>query len=216
MKLKHWIRFLLHQDSTWHGQFSVLGPLLLARAEVERTVVDVGANDGFYSSNSYPFIARRWQALLIEPNPEAFRKAQHLHRKRNRVTLVNAACSDQDGSLELQTFVEDDGGSHSVLCGKPGSPGETTYARGKKILVKVHRLEKLLQEFHVPPGFGLLTIDTEGHDLQVLRGANLAHFRPQVIITEINPDDEEKFVFLREHGYRLHTELSYDTVWTLG
>jgi hypothetical protein len=75
VKLKHWIRFLLYQDSTWHGQFSVLGPLLLGSKRVERTVVDVGANGGFYSSNSYPFIAWGWRALLIEPHPTACQKA---------------------------------------------------------------------------------------------------------------------------------------------
>ena len=66
----------------------------------------------------------------------------------------------------------------------------------------------------IPRDFGLLTIDTEGHDFQVLRGANLTRYRPRVIITEKNPDDEEKFAYLRAHGYRLHADLPYDTVWT--
>src|SRR5438552_17827841 len=103
VKLEHWIRFLLYRDSTWHGQFAVLGSLLLGRVGLERTVVDVGANDGFYSSNSYPFIARGWRALLIEPNPLSFGKAQRLHKKRERVALINSACSDHEGTLELQT-----------------------------------------------------------------------------------------------------------------
>ena len=140
---------------------------------VERTVVDVGANDGFYSSNSYPFIARGWPALLIEPHPEAFQKAQQLHRKREKVILLNAACSDRDGELELKTYAGDEDGSHSslgerveVITGSPTAP------RGS-LRVKVHRLEVLLDEFRIPHDFGLLTIDTEGHDFQVLRGANL-------------------------------------------
>ena len=214
MKLKHWIRFLLYRDSTWHGQFSALSPLLLGRQGVERTVVDVGANDGFYSSNSYPFIARGWPALLIEPHPEAFQKAQQLHRKRENVILLNAACSDRDGELELKTYAGDDDGSHSslgerveVITGSPAAP------RGS-LRVKVHRLEVLLDEFHIPHDFGLLTIDTEGHDFPVLRGANLTRYRPRVIITEKNPDDEDKFAYLRANGYRLHADLQYDTVWT--
>jgi FkbM family methyltransferase len=214
VKLKHLIRFLLCRDSTWHGQFAVLCPLLLGRVGVERTVVDVGANDGFFSSNSYPFIARGWRALLIEPNPGAFGKAQRLHKKRGHVTLVNSACSDHDGILELQTFAgDDDGGSHSALRLDVGSP-DARQTPGEKVQVKVHRLEALLTDFRIPTEFGLLTIDTEGHDLHVLRGANLAHFRPHVIITESNPGDEEKFAFLRDNGYRLHITLSYDTVWT--
>ncbi len=214
MKLKHWIRFFLHRDSTWHGQFSVLATLLLERAGVEPTVVDVGANDGFYSSNSYPFIVRRWRALLIEPHPAAFRKAQHLHKRRSQVVVVNAACSDREGTLELQTYIGDDGGSHSRIRLEDGTTEVGSYPPGERLQVKVCRLEGLMEEFHIPTGFGLLTIDTEGHDLQVLRGANLARFRPQVIISETNRDDEEKSGFLRENGYCLHTALPYDTVWT--
>ena len=214
MKLKHWIRFLLYRDSTWHGQFSTLSPLLLGRPGGERIVVDVGANDGFYSSNSYPFIARGWRALLIEPHPVTFQKAKQLHRKRKRVSLLNAACSDRDGELELQTYAEDDGGSHSSLGENTDGSKDAPGAPGGSLRVKVHRLETLLAEFDIPRDFGLLTIDTEGHDFQVLRGANLARYRPRVIITEKNPDDEAKFAYLRASGYRLQADLQYDTVWT--
>jgi FkbM family methyltransferase len=214
MKLKHWLRFLLYRDSTWHGQFSALGPLLLGRKGFERTVVDVGANDGFYSSNSYPFIARGWQALLIEPHPAAFQKAKQLHRKREQVLLLNAACSDRDGELELHTSTTDDGGSHSFLGETAGDPNDPVRSPGASFHVKVHRLEKLLDEFNIPRDFGLLTIDTEGHDFSVLRGANLTRYRPRVIITEKNPDDEDKSTYLCANGYRLHADLQYDTVWT--
>jgi len=212
MKLKHWVRFLIHRDSTWHGQFSALGPLLLGSKSVEHTVVDVGANDGFYSSNSYPFIARGWRPLLIEPHPAAFEKAKQLHRKRKQVTLLNCACSEQEGDLELQTCGGDD--SHSFIGKNSSAVDEASRASRETFPVKVHRLETLLDEFNIPRNFGLLTIDTEGHDFQVLRGANLTRHRPRVIITEKNPDDEAKFDYLRANGYQLHADLSYDTVWT--
>lgn len=215
VKLKHWIRFLLYRDSTWHGQFSALGPLLLGCRAGRRSVVDVGANDGFYSSNSYPFIVRGWQGLLIEPHPEAFQKAQQLHRKRKQVILLNTACSDRDGELELKTYAGDADGSHSSLGERVESIEGAPTAPRDSLRVKVHRLEALLDEFRIPHEFGLLTIDTEGHDFQVLRGANLTRYRPQVIITEKNPDDEEKFAFLRANGYRCHADLQFDTIWTV-
>jgi FkbM family methyltransferase len=174
----------------------------------------VGANDGFYSSNSYPFIARGWRALLIEPHPTAFQKAKQLHRKREQVRLLNAACSDREGELELLTSAADDGGSHSFLGETAGAPNDPVRPPGASFHVKVHRLETLLEEFNIPRAFGLLTIDTEGHDFPVLRGANLTRNRPQVIITEKNPDDEAKFAYLRANGYRFHADLPYDTIWT--
>jgi len=171
--------------------------------------VNVGANDGFFNSNSYPFIARGWQALLIEPNLDILRAAQHRHRHRPRVTFVNAACSTTPGALNLTIYLDDEGGGHSHLAPKPGQDRPR-----RAVPVTVVRLESLLEEQGVPERFGLLTVDTEGHDFQVLAGANLAHFRPRVIITENTADDDAKFALLRQHGYRLQGQLEYDTIWT--
>ena len=83
---------------------------------------------------------------------------------------------------------------HSARVTK-ASRDSPTAPRGS-LRVKVHRLEALLDDFRMPLDFGLLTIDTEGHDFSVLRGANLTRYRPRVIITEKNPDDEDKFTYL--------------------
>ena len=50
-----------------------IAPVVLAPSGVlteERLVVDVGANDGFLSSNSYNLVRWGWSAVLVEPNPE--------------------------------------------------------------------------------------------------------------------------------------------------
>jgi len=90
MKLKHWLRYFLWSDTTWHGEFSALRPLLQGLPEEQRVVVDVGANDGFYSSNSYPFVKRGWRAILVEPHPGAFAQAdeakfEHLRKHGYRL-----------------------------------------------------------------------------------------------------------------------------------
>ncbi len=215
MKLKHWVRFLLQQDTTWQGQFAALKPLLLGDRDVEPFVVDVGANDGFYNSNSYPFIARGWKALLVEPNPDAFERVRQLHRHRVQVTLINVACSDRGGELNLTIFADDDGGSHSRLgTPQPARGTVDALASSSVVPVKVFRLETLLDGECAPRNFGLLSIDTEGHDYQVLLGANLSRYKPQVIITENTPEDEAKFALLRRHGYALYAALPYDSVWS--
>ena len=38
-----------------------------------RIVVDVGANDGFLSSNSFNLAALGWSTVLVEPNPSQVR-----------------------------------------------------------------------------------------------------------------------------------------------
>lgn len=178
-------------------------------ANHESFVVDVGANDGFFNSNSYPFIARGWKALLIEPDPNILQKAQRLHRSRSQVEFINAACSVNAGQMNLTIYEDDEGGGHSQLA------TITDQNRpNRSIPVHVARLETLLKQQNAPEKYGLLSIDTEGHDLQVLQGANLEIYRPQVIITENTLADEAKFALLRQHGYQLSAQLEYDTVWT--
>ena len=56
-------------EATWvYDRFLRLPPR--EAASFERLVVDVGANDGFLSSNSYNLVRWGWSAVLVEPNPE--------------------------------------------------------------------------------------------------------------------------------------------------
>ena len=212
MKLKHWIRFFLWRDTTWHGEFVALRPLLQDLPAEQRVVVDVGANDGFYGSNSYPFISRGWRAILIEPHPTAFAKAVRRHSGNEKVSLLNLACSDQAGTSSLVIFAGDEGGSLSMLDYPAGQPVGRTIER--KIQVEVQVLEDVLTRQSVGEDFGLLSVDTEGQDYKVLKGLNLDRFRPRVIFTEKNANDDTKFEYLRKHGYRLEKELWVDTIWT--
>ena len=176
-------------------------------------MVNAGANDGFFSSNSYPFIRRNWSTLLVEPNPVAFARARKLHEQNIRVTVLNVACGDAEEAADLILFDGDDGGSQSGFatgCPHPGRPVTGS------ISVEVLPLEKILGRHEIDPHFGLLSIDTGGYDYKVLQGLNLERFRPRVIITERNADDPAKFGFLRKHGYNLVGELEFDTIWTTG
>lgn len=212
MKLKHWVRYILWSDTTWHGEFAALRPLLRDLPEPQRIVVDVGANDGFYGSNSYPFIKRGWRAILVEPHPGAFAKAAQRHAGNRKVILLNIACCDVPGTLPLILFADDEGGSHSTLDHPAEHPAGK--AIEKRISVEVRPLEEVLARESVPFDFGLLSIDAEGQDFRVIQGLNLERFRPKIIFTEKNANDNLKFEHLRTHGYRLAKELWADTIWT--
>lgn len=41
--------------------------------EFGRFVVDIGANDGLLSSNSFNLASLGWSTVLVEPNPEQVR-----------------------------------------------------------------------------------------------------------------------------------------------
>jgi FkbM family methyltransferase len=175
-------------------------------------VVDVGANDGFGGSNSYGFIARGWRAILIEPHPGPFAKLQARYRDHPRVRCLNCACGETEGCQPL--FEGKDGAEGTLSTLRDDDNPHVRQSRtDKRIPVQVRRLDGLLAELKAPRDFGVLSIDTEGYDYRVLLGLDLGLWRPGVIMTESYFDNEQKFAYLRQHGYELRTEVGANTVW---
>jgi hypothetical protein len=56
MNLRQFVKYWLWRDTTHHGEFAALCRLMTP--DFPRIVVDIGANNGFYGSNSFPFVAR--------------------------------------------------------------------------------------------------------------------------------------------------------------
>ena len=152
MNLRGFVKYALFRDTTHHGEFKLMSRL--AGPDCPRSFVDVGANDGFYGSNSFPFVARGWRTILIEPHPGAFAKMQKRHASRNNVTLINLACSETAGEFPLW-LGEDEGGTHASLCPEEAEgSGQTTEAR--QIRSRVERLDALLAKHGMPQKFGIL------------------------------------------------------------
>jgi len=211
MNLRQWVKYWLFRDTTFRGEFKAIRDVL--PADAPRIVVDVGANDGFYGSNSYPFIARGWRALLIEPDPRAFEPLSRRFSGHPHVECRQAACGARKGTLPLHLGQDS---SHSTLG--LGSEAQVTSIgpqSGKTVNVSVEPLADILDAVGVPARYGVLSIDTEGHDLNVLIGAGLERRRPDVIFTEtFEPDEAAKRSFLEHLGYRLQAAVDTNTLWT--
>jgi FkbM family methyltransferase len=209
MNLRSLIKYLLWRDTTFRGEYAAIRDAL--PDDAPRTVVDVGANDGIYGSNSYPFIARGWRAVLIEPDPRPFARLQKRFAGQERVACLNLACADQPGDLPLRLGRD---ASHSSLA-SDFDPAHHGARSGETVMVKVERLADVLFRLGISRRFGVLSIDTEGMDLEVLRGLDLAQWRPDVIFTEnFAPKEEAKAQLLRQHGYALCASVDTNTLWT--
>lgn len=211
MNLRQLLKYWLRRDTTFRGEFGAIESAL--PSDTPRLVVDVGANDGFYGSNSFPFVARGWRAVMVEPDPRAFAQLERRFGNHPRVTCRNLACGATHSTLPLRLGQDP---SHSSLTASQG-PSSLGAQTGETLEVRVVPLSALLHELDIPPRYGVLSIDTEGHDFQVLRGAGLAHHRPDVIFTETFGDDAEesaKREFLRQSGYQLRAEVDTNSLWT--
>jgi FkbM family methyltransferase len=211
MTLRRLFKYLLFRDTTMQGEFSLMENL--RGADCPRIIIDVGANDGFYGSNSFPYIVRGWRALLIEPHPVAFGALRARHAGRKNVTCLNLACGAAEGTLPLWTRGDDtslstlDPVSHPHFT-KPGSaPASNT--------VEVRRLDSILSDHEFPKELGILSIDTEGWDYEVILGLDLKQWRPRLIVTEDTrrPDEAKKIALLNQHGYVCQQKIARDSFW---
>jgi Methyltransferase FkbM domain len=71
------------------------------------------------------------------------------------------------------------------------------------IEVPVRTLDDILREARAPAGFDLLSVDVEGHELEVLSGCDLARWRPRLVLLEDHVGNLEKHRFMKGAGYRL-------------
>jgi FkbM family methyltransferase len=201
-------------DTSQAGEVALLRALL--PPDGPRLVVDVGAYDGEYCSNSLPFIREGWRAILIEPHPESFERLQRLHQGNPLVDCVRKACLHEEGEMPLYLGAESNN-TMATLCTED-SAWFRVFRSEESVPVEAVTLTRLLDGRDVPADFSLLLIDAEGMDYEVLLGLDPARYRPRVIVTEnyeSNPEKHAaKFALLRDRGYALHAAVGVNTVWT--
>jgi len=173
-------------------------------------VVEVGAFDGVYLSNSHGLERIGWQAICVEPHPEFI---EHCRRNRPLARCIHAACVGDPASREID-FTADGLGVYSGVrvCSEDL---ERKYAAvGQDVRVRTVRVPAVtlgaILEGAAAPGIDFLSIDTEGNELEVLSGLDFSKHRPTVIIAEANHGpgaaslkramQDRGYVFLRRIG----------------
>jgi FkbM family methyltransferase len=150
---------------------------MINAAAKHHLVVDVGAN-GRQRSNSYDLLRFcRWKGILIEANPSLIPGIEQDFAGLD-VQLINCAISDVAGDGTLYIGINSDVSSliesNAASWGKP---------RGT-VSVKIRLLSEILQSYHVPTNFDLLSIDIEGLDIIVFNEILQNGYRPQWVIIE--------------------------------
>jgi FkbM family methyltransferase len=140
------------------------------RAQLQGGVLlDVGANHGAYA-RLLNKLAPDARVFAFEPHPATFAHLQRFLRDQPEITLRNQAIGDVPGQLTLYDFHFADGSTQASL-------NEEAVALYSSEIVQ-HSVEcTTVDAFMAEAGLDridFLKIDTEGHDLAVLRGARQA------------------------------------------
>lgn len=199
----------LPRDYSQYGQSLILQQLVTP--DTPKVVVDIGAHDGILGSNSRSLLENGWRGVLVEPVPSVFFALRNNCQHFVGISLVQAACSDCSGFAPMHIGKDGPHPQMSSLSSDPEIVGNVTAA---SIEVKTITLAHLLDGHKVPGDFGVLLIDTEGWDLNVLRGLSGTKARPRIIVTEeYPPTNAEKYRLLNEYNYRFLGTWGLDSFW---
>ena len=177
--------------------------------------IEIGAYDGVTLSNTYFLEQMGWHGILVEPIPQLAQKAAAA-RPRSRVISAAVSRAEKKGTarftvannVPVLSFLDADD-EHRERCLREG-------AQLIEIDVPVTSLDDILMAARrdPPPSGGpwvrdrgwridLVSIDTEGCELDVLAGFDLDRFAPRVLVIENDrPAGEAIEPYLQGRGYR--------------
>ena len=156
--------------------------------------VEVGANQPREASRTWHLEQLGWNGVLVEPQPDL---AADLWFARSAKVFAVACSSPQNAGRRMRLYLA---GPLSSLDRDRMAPG----AEPERVIeVPVRTLDDVLVEAGAPVEFELLSIDVEGHELEVLSGFDLARWRPRLILLEDHVTDLAKHQYLTDLGYRL-------------
>jgi len=193
---------------------SGLEPGLVAflRPAVPITLVDIGASSGSFAAAVLAHSGIR-QALLAEPQPQRCRDLEARFADR-RFTIRECAVSDRNGSADMDILNFDYSSSLLPVLPGVGDIGkQLDLSVRERVGVTVRTLDDLLADAGWTDEIDLLKIDTQGTELQALRGAAGSLSRVRLIWTEVSfrPMYEGSAVFsdiheyLHRHGFRFYS-----------
>lgn len=171
--------------------------------------VEVGAANGKDLSNTWLLETKfNWNGVLVEPNSTFLKE---LYKNRSRQVIVEKAAWSRSGeSLE---FLE--ANELSTLSGfeKQDSLDRTIL---RTYPVTTITLTAVLDKYESPKIVNFLSVDTEGTEVEVLKGIDWFRYRFNAIVVEHNftAAREEINQFLEARGYlQVHSNLSGQDSW---
>ena len=161
--------------------------------------IELGANDGLFQSNTAFFEKKmEWSGILIEPSLKGYEECK---KNRPKSVCLNYACVSNDYKND---YIEGDFKDNSAM----GSIGGKRLRRQNLVKVKAITLEKILDE-HCHTNIDFLSLDTEGYELEILKGLNLNKYRPKFMLIEVYKKDYNDIVnFLNLLNYKLHSNFT--------
>jgi FkbM family methyltransferase len=175
--------------------------------------VEVGCADPYLYSMSMLFREKGWRCIGVEPNPKFIQKHRELGHEiyPYAATESHVGLSDFDlvdtpmGSFTYESF--------SSLRVKPEYNQKYGVVCIEDVIqVQCKPLDLILQEAGVD-SIDLLSIDTEGWELEVMRGFSVDKYKPKVVLLENYFHDPDYTAHMKGIGYILDKVVEYNYIY---
>lgn len=159
---------------------------LAGEVDGDVTVLEIGANIGYFALQEADILGERARIHAFEPSPrnvDLLTKNIARNGFGERFFINQAAVGNESGSVELQIASESN--LHSVA---PDGAGATT--TGGTIEVDMYSLDAYLQERNIDPDdVNVVRMDVEGYEVEVFEGMSsvLDADGPLLIFLEFHP-----------------------------
>jgi FkbM family methyltransferase len=222
MGLKSWFMQSPFYDFLGKRSFAQAGEDIIAVTELGKVkkgfYVDIGAYHPKQFSNTYLFYKKGWRGIVVEPNSEMVR----LHKRvRPGDIQLNVGVGNEKKVMDYIQMNEPATNTFVVVEAEKG-----VERAGRKIVgrsaVAILPLKEILDK-NLPPGkeIDLLSVDTEGMDLEVLKSNDWSKYRPEIVICEDMDFDIKDWkrskvaLLLDQEGYRLVSQTPYSLIFRL-
>jgi FkbM family methyltransferase len=202
--------------NNFHGQFSpevdrIIRESYFPDYSYKGVFIDIGACWPQFLNNSYHFEQNGWDCYLFEPNPEYFKMLSESRKNVFQYAISNEDKTNIDFNVVSLYLNDSDPNNMSAGSSLRSNPEiikqqASLYHLNSvyNIKVTVRCLDSVLaNELQHVKKVDVLSIDTEGTEIDVLKGFDLEKYQPKVIVAENNFRDPEIYQYLNGQGYVL-------------
>ena len=167
------------------------------------TVIDIGANKGYFSLLAAKILNGKGRILSFEPEPgNCFWIRKNIEANDYKIIkLFQIALSDKEGKADL--FLGKTEGAHSL-----NKSWQSLRSEKRAITVETRKLDSILKEENINE-VDFIKIDVEGAELEVLIGSQdyLKNKKNLVITMDIHPgvNRNEIYNLLSRNGFKIYS-----------
>jgi len=176
----------------------ILDGLLKGKSSI--TYLDIGAGDPQIINNTFFFYQKGCSGVLVDPLPW---NCQEIKKKRPRDMLLEGVVyNGPEKEVWIRVRGRHGGGSRIV---KERPPEDK-----RQVLAKVFEINDILIYLRKVPDF--ISIDAEGHDLQILKSLDFNKSKVPLFCVETE-HDKEIVPFLKSKGYEVAATTRSNTIF---